>query len=298
MARFRTPSLRRLVAGALPTAQVTQRRWAQVHELRFRLLATQSNPVLERYKEKLAQKAQEHGLRDVQELRQIYQDNIAAVRQEAAVTMPRPSVPPACAAPISSCPAPSSPRAIKTLASYLDVDKTRALAPADIELVWRRRHLANAQSLCAVIPLPVYRSLEVMARKYPTFILPLPRQGQATEIHYLQWAFPAANVVTVLFTHLAEYKLRGEFSQPHTTVTHHLELAEEKGIVLLRGEVMEGRGVSVDEAKWLLLCLQRFYGGLGEKEEASKRRSLVEMFGKGEPTFRVEDLVEEAEKVV
>lgn len=99
----------------------------------------------------------------------------------------------------------------------------------------------------------------------------------------------------MLFTHLAEYKLRGEFSQPHTTVTHYCELAGDKEVVLLHGQVVEGRGVSVDEAKWLVMCLQKFYGVGGEKSE---RRRLLELFGKGDEGFRVEDLVEEAEKIV
>ena len=98
----------------------------------------------------------------------------------------------------------------------------------------------------------------------------------------------------MLFTHLAEYKLRGEYSQPHTTVTHHLELAGPKGLVLLQGTVMEGRGVSVGEGKWLLMCLQKFYGMEGKPE----RGRLLKQFSEGDAEFKVEDLVEEAEKVV
>ena len=101
--------------------------------------------------------------------------------------------------------------------------------------------------------------------------------------------------MSVLFTHLAEYKLRGEFSQPHTTITHHLELAQDKGLVLLQGQVVEGRGVSVDEAKWLVMCLQKFYGVGGERSE---RKRLLELFGKGDASFKLEDLVEEAEKII
>lgn len=153
----------------------------------------------------------------------------------------------------------------------------------------------NAQSVCAAVPLSVYQTIEATAKKHPHFILPLPKEGQGAEIHFLQWTFPAENTVTVLFTHLAEYKLRGEYSQPHTTITHHLELAEETGLVLLEGQVVEGRGVSVDEAKWLVMCLQKFYGIGGEKRE---RKRLLELFGKGDTSFNVEDLVEEAEKIV
>jgi len=63
---------------------------------------------------------------------------------------------------------------------------------------------------------------------------------------------------------------------------------------------MEGRGVSVEEARWLVLCLQRFYGGVGaEGEEGRSRRvGLVERFGRGDQGFSVQELVEEAEKIV
>ena len=99
----------------------------------------------------------------------------------------------------------------------------------------------------------------------------------------------------MLFTHLAEFKLRGEFSQPHTTVTHHLDLAADKGLVLLQGQVADGRGVSVEEGKWLLMCLQKFYGRAAEE---TPRRRLMERFSEGDAEgFKVEELLEEAEKI-
>jgi len=64
MASFRVPVLRHVVSGAAPYLRATQRRWAQVHDVRF-LATQQSDRVLEKYKEKLARKAQEYGdLRD------------------------------------------------------------------------------------------------------------------------------------------------------------------------------------------------------------------------------------------
>lgn len=50
-----------------------------------------------------------------------------------------------------------------------------------------------------------------------------------------------ASPTTVLFTPLAEYKLRQEFAQPVLIITHYTDLALSKGIVLLRGEVTEGQ---------------------------------------------------------
>lgn len=172
-----------------------------------------------------------------------------------------------------------------------------ALPPKEIEYIWRLRHANTPTSLCAILPSPTYLRIQQTARKHPHFILPLPREGSTgAEIHFLQWAFPAPDTATVVFTHLAEYKLRGEFSQPHTTITMHLELMKEKGLVLMQGQVLEGRGVNVEEARWLVLCLQKFYGG-AEGDQVSRRR-LLEKFSQGDETFRVEELVDEAEKIV
>ncbi|KAH7417444.1 ATP11 protein-domain-containing protein [Cadophora sp. MPI-SDFR-AT-0126] len=306
MVSFRTPALRHVVSGAAPYLRASQRRWAQVHDVRF-LATQQSDRIIEKYKEKLAKKAQEEGLRDINELKEVYKDKIQHLKKEASIPIPDPL--PAAQSPAQSSPFPPAPpppqmpcqqmppssQGIKTLSSYLDVEKTRALPQKELEAIWRLRHVNDPQSLCAVIPIDVYNTLQATAKKHPHFILPLPKEGQGAEIHFLQWTFPAENTVTVLFTHLAEYKLRGEYSEPHTTITHHLELAEDKGVVLLQGQVVEGRGVSVDEAKWLIMCLQKFYGLTGEKSE---KRRLLELFGKGDPAFKVEDLVEEAEKII
>lgn len=248
------------------------------------------------------------GLRDINELKEVYKDKIQQLKKKASIPIPlNETLPPQTStfsSPFPTAPPapqilteklPSSTPGIKTLSSFLDLDKTRALPHKELEAIWRLRHVNNPQSLCAVIPTDVYSVLQATAKQFPHFILPLPKEGQGAEIHILQWTFPAEHTVTVLFTHLAEYKLRGEYSEPHTTITHHLELAQEKGVVLLQGQVIEGRGVSVDEAKWLVMCLQKFYGVSGEKSE---RRRLLELFGKGDPSFKVEDLVEEAEKVI
>ena len=58
MATLRVPSLRHVVSGAAPYLRATQRRWAQVHDVRF--LATQSGDrIIEKYKEKLDRKAKQ-----------------------------------------------------------------------------------------------------------------------------------------------------------------------------------------------------------------------------------------------
>lgn len=242
-------------------------------------------------------------MKDINELKRVVlqKDQKGASSGSPPSSSPYPPPPPAPRIPdgVSTTQSTGSPKSdtppgVKPLSSFIDVEKTRALPKKEIEYIWRLRHASNAQSLCAVVPSNLYSRIATTARRHPQFILPLPREGQGVEIHFLQWTFPTPSTATVLFTHLAEYKLRGEYAQPHTTVTHHLELADEKDVVLLEGVVSEGRGVSVEEGKWLLMCLQKFYAG----EEQGERGRLLEEFSKGGKGFKVEQLVEEAEKIV
>lgn len=52
-------ALRYTVCGAAPYLRASQRRWAQVHDIRFLVTHAQPDRVLEKYKEKLAKKAKE-----------------------------------------------------------------------------------------------------------------------------------------------------------------------------------------------------------------------------------------------
>lgn len=143
------------------------------------------------------------------------------------------------------------------------------------------------------------------------------------DIHFLQWAFhpPASAAMadgqrlsspkttkaaeertannhtsTIIFTHLAAYKLHGSFAEPHTTVTHYLDLADEKGLVLMHGQVMPDRGVSTAEASWLVSCVQRFYDFGGQAN--GRKGELLRMFTRGDiDGFKIEELMEEAERI-
>lgn len=312
------PVLRHTICGLRTPFRHYQRRWAQVHDVRFYAAHQRPDRILDRYKAKLDQKAKEVGAKDVSELKEVYQDKIKELKKQATV--------PGANAPLSAQQAPSPEKAgesipfqpppppqaqaqanpghkagIKELDSFIDVEKTAELPQKETETIWRLRHARDPNSLCAVMQAETFHRIAKTARKHPQFILPIPREGQGAEIHFLQWTFPSPTTATVLFTHLAEYKLRGEFAQPHTTVTHHLDLVERNGLVLLQGQVVDGRGVSVEEGKWLLMCLQKFYGfeALDEpaRESRERRRKLMEQFSGGDASFKVEELLEEAEKL-
>ncbi|ETS87393.1 hypothetical protein PFICI_01221 [Pestalotiopsis fici W106-1] len=335
MAAYRAPALRGLLGRSLPglrssaAPQRQQRRWAQVHDVRFLATTQASRNIAEKYKDKLDRKAKEEGHTDVSSLKAAYADKIIEQRTKNKISVPgldalladeeAPARPPVgetqqtseSAAPgAGSHPNPpkqpaaarpaSTKSGIKPLSEILDMDKARELPVKELGAVWRLRHASSASSLCAVIEAPTYQALEQTARAHPNFVLPVPREGAGAEIHYLQWVFDReSRTATALFTQLAEYKARGEWAQPHTSVTHYYDegVAARQGVVLMAGNVVDGRGANIQDAQWLVMLMQRFYGPEALAGDGAKRK-LLEDFARGaNGGFTVEKLLEESEKL-
>ncbi|KAK8255122.1 ATP11 protein-domain-containing protein [Phyllosticta capitalensis] len=319
MASTRVPAVRHFLTRPLTVPRFAHRRWAQVHDVRYLATHGTQERVLAKYKDKLERKAKEEGKKDVGELKEAYKDKIEDLRHKASVPGATAPLTPEQKSAIASAPSQPSqtpfnppppppqpsasgsktPPGVKTLDSFINVQKTSDLPEKEIEVLWRLRHANNSQSLCAAMTADVWGKIYNNARRHPQFILPLPRETegeQGAEIHFMQWTFPTEDTTTVLFTHLAEYKLRADFSSPHTTVSFHTDMADSKGLVLVQGNVLPDRGVSVDEGKWLLMCLQKFYG-LQAEETGGSRKKLLEMFTRGDSGFQIQQLLDEAERV-
>ncbi|KZM23228.1 uncharacterized protein EKO05_0008310 [Ascochyta rabiei] len=333
---LRIPTLRHALRQPLPNPRLCQRRWAQVQDVRFLATHSAEERILSKYKDKLASKAQKEGVKDIAELKEKHREKIEELRKAAIVPgatgplTPPPSPSPSGSSPsspsststVSSSPWPSPPPppkprdpkapppGIKTLASFLDVSKISSLPEKEIQTLWRLRHASNPQSIHFSVPASTFSSLLQTAKQHPAFVLPVPREipveqqeggqangqtQQAAELHYLQFAHPHVDTTTLLFTSLAEFKLRGEFASPHTTITFHQELADSHNLVLGQGLVMEDRGIKVDEARWLVMCMQKFYV---QSEEGRGRGELLKQFTSGDAGFKVERLIDEAEKVL
>ncbi|KAK2754889.1 f1f0 atp synthase assembly protein [Colletotrichum kahawae] len=316
MASCRIPALRHLVTSSSRAFRASnQRRWAQVHDVRFLATTQQPRAVVEKYRAKLEQKAKQEGVSNIDELKAAYADKIQEQKKRDAISVPgldeilNDEPAPATATTQTGTDAKTSPpppvpgggasgNGVKSLDEILDLPKARELPDKELTAIWRLRHASDPTSLCAVIPSSTFRPMELLARENPQFVLPVPHESQGAEIHFLQWVFDAASkTATVMFTQLAEFKARGEYAQPHTTVTHHTDLADERGLVLMHGKVSEDRGVKSEHAQWLVMCLQRFYGEAEGKERAAERKKLLEWFRTGDPRFSVEKLMEEAERI-
>lgn len=355
--------------------------------MRFVAMTRASYKVLDRYREKLSEKAAREGHESIEDLQEAYKDKIAALKHESTKSNVATSIPssisgvaspslPSLSQPLSpsqqeQIPA-SKPMAVnekgpnlgwthpegtghprtignrkdgkdigkakvKSLGQILDLRKVYSLPVSSLEAIWRLRYASDPMALCAMIPATTYTAMEALAHRCPQFVLPVPRtididtekpdqpleagsltgsgstkQRAGAEIHFLQWMWDKqSNTSTVLFTHLASYKAHGEYAVPHTTITHHLDLMDSKSVVLMQGQVVDRQGVSPQDAKWLVMCLQRFYTGWGLTSEdardeninqasvdrARKRRQLLEWFSTADKRFTIERLIEETERM-
>ena len=111
---------------------------------------------------------------------------------------------------------------------------------------------------------------------------------QGVEFYLLQW-----NYHQVIFTSLLEYKTRGSEARPYFAITHYPELMQDKGIVLMRGEISdEPKILSVVNAQYLAFAVQEFYA----KQDEGKF-DLLKRFHEDPQSFQYDKVIEAMEKL-
>ena len=99
----------------------------------------------------------------------------------------------------------------------------------DIGEIWTQ-HLSTKKGLGAVIPAATFQSMKDLYTKHPTFLLPLPRK-EGYEFVVVQFAGNEAH-----FTTLINFQAHSENAPECLTLVHYVDLAEAKGIVLMKGD--------------------------------------------------------------
>ncbi|KAH9446205.1 hypothetical protein MJO29_012547 [Puccinia striiformis f. sp. tritici] len=233
--------------------------------------------------------------------------------------------------PISKSKRYSSP--IKPLDSIIDVNKLVTQSASEITKLWAAYHLSTSDPprMGAVIPTGIYKEMIDSAKKFPSFVIPLAKtstdpsdKSNSTnapfEMQYLQWDFvqppeepnlpdflrPKSSVTPsqipptiVMYTPLAEYKLRQSFAQPTLILTHYTDLADSHGIVLMRGDITPSPNgnakISAIEAQMLVLRLQQFYHSTvpinQDQSVHQKRRLLLQQFHQQPDQFQLSELI-------
>lgn len=180
-------------------------------------------------------------------------------------------------APLTKGVAPSD----RKLADVMKVELIEDKTADEIRDIWLQYHIGK-EVISAAIPVELFDLTMARARKYPVFILPVPR-SQGYEFFLLQFF---AN--TVHFTPLINYQVHKENAPECLNVTLYTELRESKGLVLMRGEY-DPKIINGQEAQCLANQLQMYYS---QKENASKV-ALLERFTKQPDQFKHMDVIEE-----
>lgn len=272
----------------------------------LRFYATKAQTPLERYQEQLQKKAQELGVTNVDDLKEKLKDQINQKKREFNAVDPLKELDQYEQQQAEKVKknrenkdrgaidktVPKTP--FKTLASYLDVEKVRQLPEKEVEFLWRARFQNKERSLLAMLNATQFANIFANAFKNPNFILPLPKEGDGYEMHFVQWATVGPDTTHCMLTSLAEYKLHKEYAKPHTTLMFHQELVDDIGAVLMNGQVEKDAALSLDEAQLLVLNVQRFYGGLTESPGSQRKLALLRAFTSGDAEFDMSKLIEEA----
>ncbi|KAJ3036176.1 hypothetical protein HDV00_003032 [Rhizophlyctis rosea] len=245
--------------------------------------------IKKKYEEKLKRAAESEGL-SVGEL--------ISKRKKTQSTPSRPPTPPpspnSTRGPSSPPPKPTKPAPerkdglpshVKGLNEIMNMDKIIEEDADRIATIWNAYHSAKS-SVSGVMPAQFYRDLTTRAKTFPMFILPLPRDS-GYEFFLLQFAGHQ-----VFFTPLLEYKTHLENARPHLVLTHYIDLADNKDIVLMSGEVGDQKTLTNSEAQNLVYQMQMFY--VTGKEE---KKRLVEVFHKEPEKFEYALLIDAVEKL-
>lgn len=282
------------------------KRALQVSRAPVRFYASKTLSPLEKYRAKLEKKARELGVASVEDLKAKLKDEIEQKKKELNAVDPlkeleeyekaqAAKVQKKASNKVRGAIDKATPKApYKTLSSFLDVDKVKELPEKEVDFLWRARFQQKERALHATLNATQFANIFANAFKNPNFILPLPKDGEGYEMHFVQWAFVGPHTTHCMLTSLAEYKLHKEYAKPHTTLMFHQELVDEVGKVLMNGQVEEDVPLSMDEAQLLVLNVQRFYGGLTESEGSKRKLELLKEFTAGNPDFSMERLIEEA----
>lgn len=262
---------------------------------------------MERYKEKLLQRAKAEGIETLDELKEKYKDVIAERKlefnkidqylqpkgvssdkvrtkagEERAPRGPRPDLP-------------SAEASIKDLDSFVALDKFRLHDAKEIEMLWKARFADKDRQFCGVVNGETFSRIYRNARQNPNFVLPLPHEEQGAELHFVQWSFVGPFTLHCILTSVAEYKLHQEYARPHTTMMFHSELLADKNVALMNGSVEPDANLNHDQGLFLSLNVQRFYGADEKSESGLRKTALLHQFNSNSQSFSVDALLTETE---
>lgn len=173
----------------------------------------------------------------------------------------------------------------KILDDIVKLDLLRNKSSQEIADIWLQHFASAKDSISVVISAEVYGLILDAKLKYPTFLLPLPRQ------HGYEYFVCQSCSDEFHFTPLINYQTFKENAPECLAINYFTELSSDKNIVLMQGEFNDDI-LDISEAMCLTNQVHRYYG-----ESNAKRQKLLERFSNSPEEFCHMDLIAELERM-
>jgi len=172
----------------------------------------------------------------------------------------------------------------KKLEEIMKMELLDGKSKEEIGQIWTQ-HLSTKEGLCAVIPASTFRSMKDLYQVHKTFILPLPRK-EGYEFVVVQFAGNEAH-----FTTLINFQAHSENAPECLTLVHFVDLIEDKGIVLMKGD-FDPNVLSLSEAQCLANQVEMYFCNPNPA-----KRQLLETFTFQPNEFHHQDLISQIENI-
>lgn len=170
------------------------------------------------------------------------------------------------------------------LDSIMKVDMVVGKTNEEVMQIWKEYH-RNKDYICGTMSGEQYDKMFDRGQKYPTFLLPLPRE-QGYEFIVTQFSASEIHMTPLLW-----YQTYKENAPECLTMVHYDELKNDKNIVLMRGEY-DKKYMNVQEAQCLANELQLFYCS-----DSAEKLQLLETFTNRSIEFKHMDLIAQLESI-
>ncbi|XKL65731.1 hypothetical protein PGB90_009151 [Kerria lacca] len=116
------------------------------------------------------------------------------------------------------------------LEKIMKIDLIKEKSGEEIKQIWEEFHKSKENTISATVPITSFRLIQEKSKIHPIFLLPLPR-NQGYEFIMLQFTENEIH-----FTPLISYQMHKENAPECLTMIYFSEFADNKNIVLMKGE--------------------------------------------------------------
>lgn len=169
------------------------------------------------------------------------------------------------------------------LDSILKLDMIEDKSASDISQLWSQYFSGKERMIFASIPYEKYQRLHSKGQECPLFIYALPRDTG------FEFVLGQCSGDDWYYTSLVEYQTHGEYAPYSLVVRHYTELADNKNLILMKGEIASDH-LQPELATLLVHQTQMAYG-------SDENFVLVETMNKKPDEFKHMDVIDLYKKI-